>query len=100
MRITSDGKKYRSESELKELISRFECSDLTQTQFCESEGIGASSLHRWLRMYGSVSRRHRQEAKVKSLVNEFVSVGVSEAEPGSQYTIELELPHGIKLRLS
>ena len=99
MQIRSDGKKFRTESEIRELVSKYKASELTQSRFCELEGIGLSSLHKWLRKYGS------SESIVKSgsrTPGKFVELKDSRSifAKGSQYQIELELPHGIVLRLS
>ena len=100
MRIISDGRKHRTESELRELILRYEASGLTQSIFCKQEGIGLSSLHKWLKKYGG--SKPRGEPKPKEAVSfvEFLGAPDSEAKGGSPYQIELELPHGITLRLS
>lgn len=96
MRITSDGRKCRTESELKELVLKYEVSGLTQSGFCEREGVGLSSLHKWLKKYGS----SHLELKPKTRVDFVELVGGARSNEGSQYQIELELPHGIVLRLS
>ena len=90
MRITSDGKKYRNEAELRDLVSRFKSSGQTGSEFCKLEGIGASSLYKWLKRYGE--EPNGSFVEVSSLESSNMKVEVHHA-------IELELPHGIKLRI-
>lgn len=93
MRVRADGRKYRTEAEKAEILQRFERSGQNQEQFCQSEGIAKSSLYKWRRQLGSL--------KADKGVNGFVEVIASESEKGKVPAgeIELELPHGIILRV-
>jgi transposase-like protein len=92
MRIRADGRKYRSEEEKAEIVKRFEKSGQNQEQFCLAEGIAKSSLYKWRQHLGLEPKRG---------ANRFVEVVAEEEElkEGVAGTIELELPHGIILRV-
>lgn len=99
MRIRSDGRKFRTETEIRELVLKYESSGLTQSRFCEQEGIAESNLYRWL-------NEHRVGVAVSGsesqTIGSFIEVKGSkhEVNNGIHYQIELELPQGIVLRLS
>ena len=89
--MESKARKYRSESEWRNLIEEQEDSSKSMTQFCEEHGIASSNYYKWRRrLFGQSSKNSRSFKKL---------------EPASAFAlssskIELELPAGIKLSIS
>lgn len=86
MEITEGGKRIISEEEKKAVVERYKESELSRGAFCEREGISKSALYSWTRKYGGAGG------------SKFVELGVKRALL-ARGIIELELPHGIKLKI-
>jgi len=86
MQVMANGRVRRSPAERREVISRWEKSGLTPSQFCRREQIRLSSFLRW--------RRNGRPASAK---NEFVELTTPPAAPSS-WTLEISLPNGCHLR--
>jgi hypothetical protein len=85
----SNGRVRRTESEWREVLSRFKKSGLSAREFCRREEIQVSSFLRWRqRLRGSAKR------------SDFVSVVATSPSPSPQLTwsAEVTLPDGTKLR--
>lgn len=78
----------RGEPEWRRLVARFEASRLDAVSFCERESISLSSLQRW--------RRRLREADQDGFV-EIPVPGLTTS--ASQWSLEVELPNGVVLRL-
>ena len=77
----------REESEWRRLVEKFEAGDLSQKEFCRREGISPNTFHIWqckLRLSRKAGGR-------------FVEVSQGGSEAG--WEVELELPHGVGLRM-
>jgi transposase-like protein len=47
MRKTRNGKEFRSSAEWQQLLSKYERSGLSVTEFCESEGLKRNTFDKW-----------------------------------------------------
>jgi hypothetical protein len=47
MRVQANGKVRRSRAEWRKILDRFEASGLSETVFCQREGIAKGSFSRW-----------------------------------------------------
>ena len=84
MKVRSNGRVRRTESEWLEILSRYESSGLSARAFAAREGVSLASLHRW---------RKRLAAGRGSFVELVPSV-----EAASGWGVEIRLPNGIELR--
>ena len=82
----------RVSAQWRERLDRFESSQVTLADFCQSEGITASAFYYWRRKLSS--RKTRAESVEPSLDSSFLPVQVSS---GSQ--IEFAFPNGTIMRL-
>jgi len=89
MEVTGNGRVHRSESEWRELISRWEASGQSLREFCREQEIQISSFQRW-----------RQKLAGSSTARDFVSVRRSTVPPApsASWALELVLPNGCILR--
>lgn len=73
------------------LLQRFELSRLSAQEFCRQEGLSLSSFRRW---------QHRQavDASTPGFV-ELRAPATAAVSDDGPWTIELDLPGGIRLRL-
>ena len=77
----------RTEEQRREVLRRFETSGLGAKEFCRREGLALSSLQRW-------------RARGRAVAARFVELApVSAVTAPSGWAIELELPHGVRVRL-
>ena len=91
MRVMSNGRVRRSESEWRELVSRCDQAGLSAREFCRREKVELSSFFRWQRRLAGEAPRA-----------EFVTVTKTIADPPpalAPWTLELTLPTGHKLRI-
>lgn len=93
MERTSGSRTRRSEAKWRETLNRFESSGLSVGVCCRREGLAVSSLHRWRRR---LSRPTSGDAAPRFV--ELPSPSAPVAATGS-WSIELELPDGVRLRL-
>ena len=87
MRVTSNGKVWRSEAEWRAICERFAQSGLGPQEFCQREAIAVGSFKKWQHRYAA-SRGQRE-----AFVDLIASPVRSEA-----WAVEVELPSGVRLR--
>jgi hypothetical protein len=87
MRVTSNGKVWRSEAEWRTICERFAQSGLGPQEFCQRESLAVGSFKKW---YQRCTERRPRPAAFVELVSSPVQ---SEA-----WAVEVELPSGIRLR--
>lgn len=81
----------RNADQQRDLLHRFELSRLSAQEFCRQEGLSPSSFRRW---------QHRQA--VDAATPRFVELQAPAAaavNDDGPWTIELDLPGGVRLRL-
>ena len=86
MQVMSNGRVRRSETEQRQVVSRWEKSGLTPAQFCRREQIRLSSFLRW-----------RQKERPAAGASEFVAVTPPPTASPS-WALEITLPNGCHLR--
>jgi len=82
-------RKRRTEAEWTEVLQRFESSGLDPREFCRREGLAVSSFQRW---------RGRIDPAPAAEFLELVPPSTP-ASPSANWTLELSLPNGVRLRL-
>lgn len=89
----------RSQSQWREILTRYEVSGQSQRDFCRAEGLALATFLRWRRRLGSVStaRPVAEQSRAQPAVDPFVELGMS--SEGRGWSIELELPDGFVLRV-
>jgi hypothetical protein len=88
MRVTRNGKVWRSEAEWRTICARYGQSGLGVAQFCAREQLAVSSFQMWY-------RRCQQRASGPGQV---IELAAAPPTPGG-WEVELELPNGARLRL-
>jgi hypothetical protein len=90
MRVMSNGRVRRSESEWRELFSRFDRQPQPPGEFCRRERLKLTSFHRW-----------RRRLEGRPVPAEFVTVTRESQPPPSvlPWSLEIVLPSGHKLRI-
>ncbi len=75
--MKSSRSRRRSQHEIEEIVAAYHRSGLSQSAYCECEGLALSTLSKWL----SKSRRGRtrQAAKRSSMESQFVPVKLVDA---------------------
>ena len=86
------------------IFSRWEVSSLPQQEFCEAEGVSYSQFARKRAelLYRGLIRDRKTKPLCKQAAKMFVPIEVSEASPSKpscHSMIEIQLPHGIILRI-
>ena len=81
----------RSADQQRALLQRFELSRLSAQDFCRQEGLSLSSLRRW-------QHRRAVDASTPGFV-ELQAPTASTSSDDGPWTIELDLPGGVCLRL-
>ncbi len=81
-------RKHRSAATIKQILSDYHPSGLSQEKFCKESQIPYSTFHRWL----TVSRRTNQ-----MVLPAIIPIGTF---PSPTPSIEVELPQGQIIRLS
>ena len=89
MYVTRDGKKRRTESEWKRIITEYRRSGSSLRDFADQQSIPLGSLQRWNRRIGAADPPQESE---------FVTVAAGMPAPES-WQAEIELPGGVILRL-
>jgi transposase-like protein len=79
------------ERAVREVLARWDGSELSKAAFCRREGIASVSLTRWLREFGSGSGRRRRPRSA--------FVEVRPAEVRRVMGFEVALPSGVTLRV-
>jgi len=91
MQVRSNGRVHRTAPEWREILSRHASSGLSVAAFCKREALTTSTFQRW-----SAKLRPRSEPFVELAVPRS---GPAPASAPSAWTIELELPGDILLRV-
>lgn len=86
----------RSASDWQSILTRYERSDLSQRDFCRSEGVALASFFRWRQRLGIQSAR-RAVSTPDVAREDFVELATPNTTP--PWSIEIELPGGCILRL-
>ena len=89
MQVTSNGHVQRSAAQWSAIITRYRQSGMGSRQFCEAEGLTLRTFEKWYRRQRSVERGKGQ----------FVEVKAPSGEAASPWAVEVELPHGVRLRV-
>jgi hypothetical protein len=87
MQVMSNGRVRRSESEWKEIVSRWKKSGQKPASFCRREELQLSSFLRWQRKLNGSGEAEG-----------FVSVTTSPEAVASSWTLTITLPNGGELR--
>lgn len=87
MRVTSNGKVWRSEAEWRTICERFAKSGLGPREFCERESIAVGSFRKWYQRY----------TEKGALSEAFVEL-VAPPVPREPWAVEVELPSGVRVR--
>ena len=88
MRVTSNGKVWRSKAEWRTICERFTKSGLGPKEFCQREAIALGSFKKW---YQRGTENGAQSEAFVELVSPPVRSEV--------WAVEVELPSGVRLRL-
>jgi hypothetical protein len=88
MRVTANGKVWRSAAEWRAICERFAQSGLGVTEFCSREKLAVSSFQKWY------ERSRRGEAKP----GRFIALPLGPTGSGG-WEVEVDLPNGARLRL-
>lgn len=88
MRVTANGKVWRSAAEWRTICERFAQSGLGVAEFCTREKLALSSFQTWHRRYAEAERRKGQ----------FIEV-LPTAQHGGRWEVEVALPNGTRLHL-
>jgi hypothetical protein len=93
----------RDEATWRSVISRFEGSGLTVSQFCEGEGIGAASFYHWRsRLSSPVTRRKRRARAVpvkRAPRGDFLDLGTLSSST-ARMEVRLELGGGVVVHIA
>ena len=85
------------------VISRFEESGLTVSQFCEREGLGAASFYRWRSLLSSSGTRRKRPSDVRPAEaaprGDFLNLGTL-GSGSSRMEVRLELGGGVVVHLT
>jgi len=95
MRVLSDGRIRRTESEWKEIIDRFGNSGLPIVEFCEKEEISRSAFASWKKKLGMVRKKPPSFVEITSAATRKPP---TQSVFLSQTSFELVLPGGATLR--
>ena len=88
MRVTRNGKVWRSEAEWRTICARFVQSGLGPQEFCQRESIAVGSFRKWY-----------QRCSQKGALSEAFVELVAPPVPREPWAVEVELPSGVRLRL-
>lgn len=95
MRVLSDGRIRRTESEWKEIIDRFGKSGLPIAEFCQKEEISRSAFASWKKKLGTVRKKAPSFIEITGTAKRKSSAPTVEL---SETSFELALPGGATLR--
>lgn len=85
MKLMSNGKVRRNAEEWREILTRWEKSGLSVTEFCRKQELKLTSFQRWQQKLNGSSAQH-----------DFVAVTTAPPE-SSSWSLEVTLPNGSKL---
>lgn len=93
----------RDEATWRSVISRFEESGLTVSQFCEGEGIGAASFYHWRSQLSSPVARRKRRARTEPALparrGDFLELGTLSSST-ARTEVRLELGGGIVIHIA
>ncbi len=89
MARSSQRRSRRDAKQWSEILKRFEASGHGARSFCHQEGVSPSSLQRWRKRLGQGAAGRFVELVPESPIT----------PSPREWTFELELPHGIVLRM-
>jgi hypothetical protein len=100
MRVLSDGRVRRTQAEWRELIARFEQSELSITAFCRRSKLSRSSFVKRRRQLGGSARVGRHARSSPAFVEWIAppSAQAAAVKGGGAGELELSLPGGVVLR--
>jgi len=103
MRVLSDGRIRRTQSEWRALVKKFEASDQSEVAFCRKAKLSGRSFREWRKRLAEADatpRRGVATRKPKAPRAGFVELTAptTAAAPRSGAEFELELPGGVRLR--
>jgi hypothetical protein len=85
------------------MVSRFDESGLTVSQFCERESLGAASFYRWRSLLSSSGTRRKRPSDVRAAVpaprGDFLDLGTLGSR-SSRMEVRLELGGGVVVHLT
>lgn len=81
----------RSEAEWREILDRCDASGLSAREFCKREELSLSSFQRW--------RARCRAASAAPFVELAAPAAEGESSLSADWSVELELPGGLRLRL-
>ena len=87
MRVTRNGKVWRSEAEWRTICERFAQSGLEPQEFCQRESLAGGSFRKWY-----------QRCTAKGALSEAFVELVTPAAPPQGWAVEVELPSGVRVR--
>jgi putative transposase len=87
------------------VISQFEESGLSVSQFCEREGLGPASFYHWRSRLSSVDTRRRRRAPAAAVLpaprGSFLDLGtLAGASSSSRMEVRLELGDGVVVHVT
>ncbi|HXG22741.1 MAG TPA: hypothetical protein VNN62_27165 [Methylomirabilota bacterium] len=88
MRVTNNGKVWRSEAEWRMICARFAQSGLSPKEFCQREALAVGSFRKW-----------HQRCSVKGALSEAFVELVPPPIQREPWAVEVELPSGVRVRL-
>ena len=92
MRVLSDGRVRRTESEWRSILARYERSGLSETAFCQKSKLPRSSFVKWKRRLSGAA------TPVPAFVEWMAPSEAAEEAPAGLGEFELTLPGGVVLR--
>lgn len=105
------GTKYqaRTASQWQSIMDEFAISGLTQTAFCQQQGLAMSTFSKWRKQLGLVSPTHNEGVAFQPLTPEWPTASPSaalsvpvlegaESIPSTNWQVELTLGAGVVLR--
>ncbi len=92
MRVLTDGRVRRTESEWRSILARYERSGLSESAFCREVKLSRSTFMKWKRRLAGIA------APAPAFVEWIAPSGAAEEVPARGGEFELTLPGGAVLR--
>lgn len=92
MRVLSDGRVRRTESEWRSILARYEQSGLSESAFCRQSKLPRNTFRKWRRRLSSAA------VPAPTFVEWIAPSGIAEDTPAHVGEFELTLPGGVVLR--
>ena len=97
MHVTYSGRRRRTREQIEDVLQRYYESGLTQMDFAKRDGIGLSTLQRWLHQPGRRTRTVESVPPPPTWVE--VALPASPPRTASLRSYRLDLPGGASLRI-